>query len=899
LRLSSLSHYRIVSPLGSGGMGEVYLAEDTKLGRRVALKVLAPEVAADPERRDRFEREARAVAALNHPNIVTIHSVEEDEGVPFLTMELVEGKTLGELIPPDGLPIDRFLAIAIPLSDAVGAAHDRGITHRDLKPANVMVNADGRLKVLDFGLARLRDAAVGADESTFLATSRLTTEGRIMGTVAYMSPEQAEGKPVDQRSDVFSLGILLYEMATGKKPFEGDTNMSILSAILKDTPQPVTDRRADFPPELARIIRRALQKDPALRYQTARGLRDDLQALKQDVDTGEILRTRSSVNVPRVADLSKRRLGWMGLAMGVLGLVAAVIFNLPDRTDRSAPSNAASHFASIDLTRLTNTGTAGLAALSPNDRYVVHVVRDGDQQSLWVRQTNTPSNVQIVAPAEVRYDGLTFSQDGDYVFYVVYQKNGTFAELYRVPVLGGPPVKILDDIDTAPAFSPDGKRFAFVRGLPQEGASAIFLANADGTGERRLAAMPQPVTFAFTGLSWSPDAARIVVPVQRTAIESQAHLALVAVDDGSVSRLGDKEFQQIGMVAWLGDGSGVVFDASEREVGPGAPGQIWIASYPDGSVRRVTSDLNDYTSIGTSPGGRALVAVQQELRANLWVAEKGDERTARRLTSTTGGREGVAGIDWTNDGRIIYGASTTGSWDLWICDADGGNARRITTGAGTEGLPVVSPEGTRVAYVANRAGTYDIWISGVDGADPQRLTEGLSIVVMQFAPDGSLIYIYNEGRVPHVVRQPLEEGGGKVELLSADAVKRITDGLARFQPLLILPGAERMLISFMDAQARAGAYAIARLDGSEWTRLAMVGRQPWLAPDGQGIDVMQTNGGVDNIWRYPLDGSAPKQISSFTTDRLFGFGWSRDGKRLAVARGTTTSDVVLIRDAKQ
>jgi hypothetical protein len=187
----------------------------------------------------------------------------------------------------------------------------------------------------------------------------------------------------------------------------------------------------------------------------------------------------------------------------------------------------------------------------------------------------------------------------------------------------------------------------------------------------------------------------------------------------------------------------------------------------------------------------------------------------------------------------------------------------------------------------------------VDGADPQRLTEGLSIVVMQFAPDGSLIYIYNEGRVPHVVRQPLEEGGGKVELLSADAVKRITDGLARFQPLLILPGAERMLISFMDAQARAGAYAIARLDGSEWTRLAMVGRQPWLAPDGQGIDVMQTNGGVDNIWRYPLDGSAPKQISSFTTDRLFGFGWSRDGKRLAVARGTTTSDVVLIRDAKQ
>jgi serine/threonine protein kinase/dipeptidyl aminopeptidase/acylaminoacyl peptidase len=899
VRLTSLSHYRILSTLGTGGMGEVYLAEDTKLGRRVALKVLAPEVAADPERRDRFEREARAVAALNHPNIVTIHSVEEDDGVRFLTMELVEGKTLGELIPPEGLSIDRFLSIAVPLTDAVAAAHDRGITHRDLKPANVMVNGEGRVKVLDFGLAKLRDVAVGADESTFLATSRLTTEGRIMGTVAYMSPEQAEGKPVDQRSDVFSLGILLYEMATGKKPFQGDTNMSILSAILKDTPQSVTDLRADLPLELARIIRRALQKDPALRYQSARDLRDDLQALKQDVDTGEILRTRSSLNVPPVAGSSKRRLGWIGLTLGVLGLIVPLILHLAERAERATPADSASHFTSIDLTRLTNTGTAGLAALSPNDRYVVHVVEQGDQQSLWIRQTNTPSNVQIVAPAEVRYDGLTFSQDGDYVFYTAYQKNGTFAELYRVPILGGPPVKILDDIDTAPTFSPDGKRFAFVRGLPQEGASAIFIANADGTGERRIAALPQPVTFAYSGLSWSPDAARIVAPVQRSGVETQAHLALVTVDDGSIARLGDKEFQQIGMVAWLGDGSGVVFDASERELGPGAPGQIWIASYPDGSVRRVTSDLNNYTSIGTSTGGRAIVAVQQELRANLWLAENGDERNARRLTSSTGGREGVAGIHWTSDGRIIYGASTTGSWDLWVCDADGGNARRITTDPGTEGLPIVSADGSRLTYLANRAGTYDIWISGVDGADPKRITEGLNVISVQFAPDGSLVYIYNEGRIPHVIRQSLKDGGAKVQLLAADAVKRISDGLARFQPLLILPGGERMFISFMDAQARAGRYAIARLDGSEWTRLAIVGRQPWLAPDGKGIDVMQTNGGVDNIWRYPLDGSAPKQVSTFTTDRLFGFGWSRDGKRLAVARGTTTADVVLIRDAKQ
>jgi non-specific serine/threonine protein kinase len=284
---NTLAHYKIVASLGKGGMGEVYVAEDTRLHRRIALKVLPEEMAADPERRARFEREARAVAALNHPNIVTIHSVEEADGVHFITMELVEGRTLSEMLPRDGFPLGDLLGRAIPLADAVSSAHQKGITHRDLKPDNVMVDGEGRLKVLDFGLAKLHDRSGSDDGLTEAPTATLETgEGKILGTVAYMSPEQAEGKVVDSRSDIFSLGTILYEMATGERPFRGDTSMSTISSILKDEPTAVSEINRSLPRHLGRIIRRCLAKDPNRRYQTALDLRNELEELKAEVDSG-------------------------------------------------------------------------------------------------------------------------------------------------------------------------------------------------------------------------------------------------------------------------------------------------------------------------------------------------------------------------------------------------------------------------------------------------------------------------------------------------------------------------------------------------------------------------------------------------------------------------------------
>jgi len=279
-----LGAYDIRAPLGAGGMGEVYRAHDGRLGRDVALKVLHAEVARDAVRLERFTREARAVAALNHPHIVTIYSTEEADGIRFMTMELVEGQTLDELIPREGLPLARFLELALPLADALTAAHQKQITHRDLKPGNVMVAADGRVKVLDFGLARVATAAA---EHTIDATRAvLTGEGTIVGTMPYMSPEQVEGRTLDARSDLFSLGVMFYEMLTGSRPFAGPSSAALMSAILRDVPPHVTERRSDLPEAIARLVARCLEKHPEERVQTARDVYNELRHVRKQVESG-------------------------------------------------------------------------------------------------------------------------------------------------------------------------------------------------------------------------------------------------------------------------------------------------------------------------------------------------------------------------------------------------------------------------------------------------------------------------------------------------------------------------------------------------------------------------------------------------------------------------------------
>jgi hypothetical protein len=510
-------------------MGEVYLAEDLTLGRQVALKILPPGVAATG--RERFEREARAVAALNHPNIVTLHSIDQSGETPFLTMEFVDGKALNELIPAGGMPLDRLLKIAIPLADAVGAAHQRGILHRDLKPANVMLSADGRVKVLDFGLARLHDDVAAREP---LETQELTGEGRIVGTVAYMSPEQAEGKVVDQRSDVFSLGVLLYELATGMRPFTGDSGLAVLSAILRETPRPVSEIKPELPRDFTRIIRRALNKDPEERYQSAKDLRNDLTTVLEDLTSAEPARPAAAGTVAPPARRSRTLTG--GASAAALVAVAVVGWLV---TRSSSPAPASAPPDAWTPVRLTSNGLirAG-GAVSPDGRYIAYAQAREGGIGLWLRQIATGADINLRPPERVTFGGTAFSHDGTFVYYSTRPVGDNSSTLYRVPVIGGAPQKVLGNVDSSVTFSPDSQRIAFVVDDPSRARSILEIANADGTGRTQLAERKRPDRCLFNPgrPARSPDGSTIAVNV----IDGPGQgIALVNAATGASHLIGD------------------------------------------------------------------------------------------------------------------------------------------------------------------------------------------------------------------------------------------------------------------------------------------------------------------------------------------------------------------------
>src|SRR5580765_6927145 len=482
---STLGHYRIVRSLGRGGMGEVYAAENTKLNRTVALKVLPPDTAGDADRLKRFQREAQAVAALNHPNVVTIFSVEEAAGVPFLTMELVDGTPLDARIPRRGMELPELLSIAVPLADAVGSAHERRIVHRDLKPSNIMIGRDGRLKVLDFGLAKLRTDAAGAAEASGLTVERFTAEHSVLGTAAYMSPEQAEGRAVDPRSDIFSLGILLYEMATGQRPFTGETSMSVLSAIIKDTPQPAAAVNPRVAPELDRVIRRCLAKDPARRYQSAIDLRNDLEELAQAVPS------------------RRRRAGaaaWLAMgAVTAASIVVAAYLFARGRDERVRPAT---------FTRLTSMpGREWFPSLSPDGKWVVFGAETEGNFDIFLQSTSATSNaVNLTKDSPDDDDMPALSPDGERIAFRSSRDGGGLFVMGRT----GEAVKRLTRVGFNPAWSPDGTRIAFASSRmdinPQnsEGESELWVVGASG-GEPRMLFGGDAVQP-----NWSPHNRRIV-----------------------------------------------------------------------------------------------------------------------------------------------------------------------------------------------------------------------------------------------------------------------------------------------------------------------------------------------------------------------------------------------------
>lgn len=918
-----LGRYQILSMLGEGGMGEVYLAEDTQLHRKVALKVLPDEVAANQDRMRRFNQEAMAAAALNHPNIAHIYEIGESHGTHFIAMEHIDGRTLREEIR-DQVELTRLLRYLQHAAEGLAKAHAAGIVHRDLKPDNIMISREGHAKVLDFGLAKLLELQKLSSTSSEMATAIIHQEsqpGTVLGTVGYMSPEQAQGrtKEIDNRSDIFSFGCILYEVVTGHKPFEGKDAIDTLNKIIREPAAPLSSLNPDAPADLQRIVRRCLAKDPEERYQTIKDVAIEIKEVRRELrsvagteissHTGSGVGSQPSASSPvhltppisntSVPSLSTRASSAEYVVSQIKGhktgiligttLLALVLIALGFGlykwiTSRSKPAPA---FASMKIEKLTDTGKAGSVAISPDGKIVVHVVEDAGQQSLWVRHIATGSNVQVIPAAEVVYGRMTFSADGNYVYFLRANKNDFSASLYSMPVFGGDAKKLLDDVPSSITFSPDAKRFAFVRHHSIKNESYLMIADADGTNLRTVATLKGDEGFSESGAAWSPDGKVIATGISKTAMGLHEDLVAVNVADGTIKPIGSQEWDDVGRVGWLADGASVVGAFYEK----GAKNaQYYLISYPEGVARRITNDLNDYHDLSLTADTNTLATVQEDRIANVWVTPGGDAKNLRQLTFGSGKYEGQGGLCWMPDGRIVFSAWIGNVGDIWIMNADGSGQRRLTTTAASYASwePLVAPDGRSIVFVSDRAGKSHLWLMDIDGGSLKQLTSGDKYERdPSFSPDGrSVFYSSYDGEHLELYRLSID-GGAPV---------RLTEGFLADTPN-ISPDGKTIAAYYRESGGSPLKIAVLPIEGGKPNKILDAPQNPtnikW-APDGHSIIYGDTQKGVTNIWSLTVNGGKPRQLTELTSGQLYWFDLDRSGKPTLFSRGETRRDVVLI-----
>jgi eukaryotic-like serine/threonine-protein kinase len=932
----NIGHFEILSRLGAGGMGEVYLALDKQLNRKVALKILPPTLAAKQDRMRRFNQEASAAAALNHPHIAHIYEIGRGNDLQFIAMEYIDGETLRNKINLHKTSLTKLLKYLVQVAEGLTKAHAAGIVHRDLKPDNIMITRDDYAKILDFGLAKLLERekrepwdGSSSEMATALIPQR-SLPGMILGTVGYMSPEQAQGhiEEIDHRSDIFAFGCILFEAVTRQKAFEGKDALDSLHKIVHSPTPQIRELNPDAPPELQRIVRRCLAKEPDKRYQSIKDVGLELEEIRQELkvlsDRDYSVQPSSSLGQEQAKTNSGRQLTTqtipsgtsqsmssaeylvngikqhkLAALIGVIAFVVGLSFVLYKFIGLNRSTTSA---RALKTARLTSTGKVNQAAISPDGKYVAYSEKEGNKESLWITQVAGANNAQIVTPIEAQYAGITFSKDSNFIYITRRDKDNPDGALYQLPVFGGNARKVLVNISSPITFSPDGKQIAFMRCrgcIPDQAKaeSAIIVTNADGSNERKLAGLSHPDVFSSGGPAWSPDGSTIACGAVHRRDEPHRDVIAIRVSDGFMQPVTSQRWDGAGWrimpISWLSDNSGILVSGADQ----GLVSQIWYLSWPGDEARNITNDLNVYFQTSLTADSATLAAVVPNRVINLWTASSLNINGARRITSGADRADGERGLSWSPDGKVVYCSMAGGREEIWMMEADGGGNKQLSSTGQYNIEPAVSPAGRYIVWTSFQSGRPELWRMDIDGANPKLLTRERGTFFQDVSHDGQWVIftpppggvwkVSIDGGTPERVR----EARANRPTISPDGqfiACNYQDKEGEEFRVAILPlagGPPIKLLESRSSQAK-GVDGFAYLPGSEklirWT------------PDGRAIAYIVTENEVSNIWAQPLDGGPSKQLTDFKSERIFNFAWSRDGQKIALSRGIVNRDVVLI-----